>query len=125
MQSTVEERNADLKEKRLRTIRSKFVILGKECQCCGFKVRLKKMWVINALTFTGQQSWYYCTRCAPTEEDVLYDVEEKENIWRKPPPKLTQQPLKKEDAYARTKEIIKDKRKQQKKSEKKKKNKKK
>ena len=105
MQSTVEERNADLKEKRLRTIRSRFVIFGKKCQCCGFKVRLKKMRAINTQTFIGQQTWYYCTICAPTEEDVLYDVEKKENIWREPPPKLTQQLSKKGDAYtyARTK----------------------
>ena len=69
MRRTVEER-------RLRAIKSKFMILGRICECCKEEVSFEKMWVVDRWGAKKMiYPHYYCQKCMHTVKDVLNEID--------------------------------------------------
>lgn len=66
----------DLKKKRLRAVKSRFVFFPKKCSCCNEEFYFEKMWKVKRWTLNERtHDWFYCKKCIPTAEAVLHEVD--------------------------------------------------
>lgn len=71
-----------VKEKRLRAIKSKFMILARQCECCKEEVSFETMWEVKRWGVNNRiYLWNYCKRCMHTAEDVLNQIDNDACPW--------------------------------------------
>ena len=63
-------------EKRLKAIKLKFVFFSTTCDFCRKEFKREKMWRVYRYGINQTSyKWYYCQKCMPTAEDVLYEID--------------------------------------------------
>lgn len=71
-------------ERREKAVKEKYFFFGKVCTCCEAKVRKEKMWTVKVRSGDVRQGYpdvlYFCKECAPTVQDVLEKINNRE-IW--------------------------------------------
>lgn len=68
-------------ERRLDAIKKKIFFSAKTCACCKDTVKGEEMWFVNRWAGSGACTWYYCTKCMKTKEDVLKQIDTDECIY--------------------------------------------
>lgn len=61
----------DKEQKRLKTIKLKYVLFPTKCDCCGEEYKREKMW----------HAWHYCQNCMHSAKEVLNEVDTDECCW--------------------------------------------
>ena len=64
------------KEERLESIKLKYVLFPKKCECCKKHYKKEKMWKVNRYGINQTcHEWYYCQNCMHSAEDVLNEID--------------------------------------------------
>ena len=66
----------DMKQKRLKAIKLKYVFFPKKCRCCGEEYKREKMWQLYR--YGINKIWgkcHYCQNCMHSAEDVLNEID--------------------------------------------------
>ena len=71
-------------ERRLKAVKENSYFFGRVCICCKSEVRKEKMWSVPVRSPNIRQGYpdylRYCKECAPTKQDVLEKIKNRE-IW--------------------------------------------
>lgn len=65
-----------LAERRIKAVKSKFVVFPVKCRCCKSSIKFEKVWRVQRWGVNKTvHNWFYCKDCKPTPEDVINEID--------------------------------------------------
>ena len=72
----------DFERKRLKAVKSRFMILPTECKCCNQEFYFEKMWKVSRWGMNqAVRPWHYCQNCMHSADEVLNEIDTDDCPW--------------------------------------------